>query len=92
LASALSAGGVLNSSDRSNGLLDSADEHLAEDDSAEARWYLLKTSLLFTARHPVWGVGPGQFANHEGFSASAQGVHGIWHETHNSYAQASIED
>jgi O-antigen ligase len=91
-ASAFSVGGVLSSSDSSSTLFTSDDQSSAADASAESRWYLFKTSLLFTAQHPIWGVGPGQFANHEGLSAAAQGVHGSWHETHNSYTQASSED
>ncbi len=63
-----------------------------DDESAESRWYLLKKSLLFTVQHPVFGVGPDQFANHEGFAAKAEGQHGNWHETHNAYTQVSSED
>lgn len=89
--SAFSAGDVLSSSDSSSGLFDSDHESSAAEESAESRWYLFKSSLLFTAQHPLWGVGPGQFANHEGLSAGAQGTRGSWHETHNSYTQASSE-
>jgi O-antigen ligase len=60
-------------------------------ESAESRMYLLKKSLLFTVQHPLWGVGPGEFADHEGFGARAVGLHGNWHETHNSYTQISSE-
>jgi O-antigen ligase len=89
LASTLSAWGVLSVSPRTDSL--SASDESMQDESAEARWYLLKRSLLFTAQHPILGVGPGQFANHEGFSSRAEGLHGNWHETHNSYTQASSE-
>ena len=63
-----------------------------DDESAESRWYLLKKSVLYTVQHPVFGVGPDQFANHEGFTAKAEGQHGNWHETHNAYTQISSED
>jgi O-antigen ligase len=89
LESTLSAGGVVNASG-ATGSFSTSDESM-QDESSEARWYLLKRSLLFTAQHPVWGVGPGQFASHEGFAAQAHGLRGNWHETHNSYTQASSE-
>lgn len=59
--------------------------------SAESRVYLLKKSLLFTAQHPLFGVGPGEFSDHEGFAAKAAGQRGNWHQTHNTYTQASSE-
>ncbi len=59
--------------------------------SEESRQYLLQKSLLFTAQHPLLGVGPGQFINHEGLGAKALGHHGSWHETHNTYTQISSE-
>jgi O-antigen ligase len=59
--------------------------------SAEARQYVLQQSLLFTIQHPLFGVGPGQFADHEGFGARAAGQQGNWHGTHNSYTQVSSE-
>jgi O-antigen ligase len=61
------------------------------DESGESRWYLFKKSLLFTAERPLFGVGPGEFADHEGFGARAIGLHGNWHVTHNSYTQVSSE-
>ena len=61
-------------------------------ESTEARKYLAVQSLLFTLQHPLFGVGPGQFSNHEGSSARAEGLHGNWHETHNTYTQVSSED
>lgn len=59
--------------------------------SGESRQYLLQKSLLFTVQHPLLGVGPGQFINHEGLGAKAQGYKGAWHETHNAYTQISSE-
>jgi O-antigen ligase len=59
--------------------------------SGESRWYLLRKSLLYTAQKPLFGVGPGQFADHEGIAARKIGLHGNWHETHNTYTQVSSE-
>jgi O-antigen ligase len=59
--------------------------------SAKSRLYLLKKSLLFTATHPLFGVGPGEFSDFEGLNATHAGLQGAWHETHNSYTQVSSE-
>jgi len=61
------------------------------DESMESRKYLFKTSVKYTIEHPVFGVGPSQFANFEGKSSRAQGLHGNWHVTHNTYTQVSSE-
>jgi len=49
--------------------------------SSEARHAMLIASLHMTMRHPIFGVGPGQFEQTSGF----------WHQTHNSYTQLSSE-
>ena len=49
--------------------------------SAQQRWDLLIQSLKITAKHPLFGVGPGNFTV----------VSGNWHVTHNSYTQMSSE-
>lgn len=49
--------------------------------SHEARRELLKKSLELTARHPIFGVGPGNFASATQY----------WHVTHNTYTQLSAE-
>jgi O-antigen ligase/polysaccharide polymerase Wzy-like membrane protein len=49
--------------------------------SAQARQELLIKSLEVTAAHPIFGVGPGNFAV----------VSGDWHVAHNSYTQVSAE-
>ena len=49
--------------------------------SAEARRDLLMMSLETTVKHPLFGIGPGQFEN---FS-------GAWHLTHNTYTEFSSE-
>jgi O-antigen ligase len=52
--------------------------------SAEGRWQLLLKSLEVTARHPVFGVGPGNFSN---TNAAQQG----YLASHNAYTQMSSE-
>jgi O-antigen ligase len=75
----------------------SADEAQQDPDTAsafesrEGRSYLLKQSLLATLTHPIFGVGAGQFQNYEGRKAREAGLHGSWHETHNSLTQVSSE-
>jgi len=49
--------------------------------SSQQRRDLFVQSLKVTARHPLFGVGPGNF----------QVVSGSWHVTHNSYTQMSSE-
>ena len=49
--------------------------------SSEARYELLTLSLITTVKHPLFGIGPGQFEN---FS-------GAWHLTHNTYTEFSSE-
>ncbi len=69
----------------------SADIRAEAKESADARTYLLKQSLIYTLQHPLLGVGPGQFSNFEGRSAKTEGKIGNWHETHNSFTQVSSE-
>jgi len=59
--------------------------------SSEARLYVLKTSIRYTLEHPLFGVGPQQFAEYEGGHERIIGAHGYWHETHNSFTQAAAE-
>lgn len=49
--------------------------------SSQQRQQLLWRSLEITAKHPLFGVGPGNFPI----------VSGSWHVTHNSYTQMSSE-
>jgi O-antigen ligase len=70
------------------------EEHLlvsAAAGSAETRWDLLVTSLQVTVRHPLLGVGPGNFAPYTAEQAKANGRHGYWVGTHNTYTQISSE-
>jgi hypothetical protein len=50
-------------------------------DAKEARAELLVKSLVTTARHPLFGVGPGQFPSYTG----------TWRVTHNTYTELSSE-
>jgi len=60
--------------------------------SAEVRWELLQRSIVLTALHPVFGVGPGQFEVAEDLLAKSEGkARGIWFYTHNAYTQTSSE-
>ena len=61
------------------------------ESSSEARMYLLRRSLIMTAKHPIFGVGPDQFQGAEAADASENGVRGAWHFTHNTYTQISSE-
>jgi O-antigen ligase len=60
-------------------------------DSTNARTYLLKSSLLFSLKNPVFGVGPGEFADYEAHDATEAGRHAAWSVPHNAYAQISSE-
>jgi putative inorganic carbon (HCO3(-)) transporter len=59
--------------------------------STNGRMYLLRRSLEFTARHPIFGLGPGNFIVAEAADANAKNERGSWLGTHNSYTQASSE-
>ncbi len=62
------------------------------EDSTEGRRQLLMQSVRLTLRHPILGVGPGNFMNSENSLAQAQGLNkGQWHDTHNMYTQVSSE-
>ncbi|HYL77032.1 MAG TPA: O-antigen ligase family protein [Bryobacteraceae bacterium] len=52
---------------------------------------LFKRSLLETAKHPLLGIGPDQFAAKVWGDATKQGKWGAWLGTHNSYTQVSSE-
>jgi O-antigen ligase len=60
-------------------------------ESSESRQYLFQTSVKFTVEHPVFGVGPGQFAVFEGKMSREHGFHGNWHETHCAFTEVSSE-
>jgi O-antigen ligase len=60
-------------------------------ESKMTRKYLLEKSIDYTFEHPLLGVGPGQFPNYEGKESRSAGQRGAWHQTHNSYTEASSE-
>jgi O-antigen ligase len=60
--------------------------------SANVRMELLVRSIVMTATHPIFGVGPGQFAVAEDKQAKAEGKErGLWYYTHNAYTETSSE-
>lgn len=59
--------------------------------SAAMRQQLLKKSIQYTIQHPMFGVGPAQFASYEGGEDSKNGHRGMWHQTHNFFTQISSE-
>jgi putative inorganic carbon (HCO3(-)) transporter len=67
--------------ERLQGTFDSKDDAASAYDSAQQRQELFWRSVEMTVKHPLFGVGPGNF----------QVVSGSWHETHNSYTQMSSE-
>ncbi len=52
---------------------------------------LFKTSLRYTLRHPLFGVGPDQFATAVSQDAARASQHTPWLGTHNTYTQVSSE-
>jgi O-antigen ligase len=52
---------------------------------------LFQQSVTYTLQHPLFGVGPDQFANFEGHDRTSQGQQGLWHATHSSFTQVSSE-
>jgi putative inorganic carbon (hco3(-)) transporter len=65
--------------------------HEEAKESGESRQYLLKKSIEYTIRHPLFGVGMDQFSNFEGNESVTAGKVGNWHETHNAFTQVSSE-
>jgi hypothetical protein len=59
--------------------------------SSSNRMQMLVRSIELTARHPLFGVGPGMFPVAENEMAAAEGKRGAWLGTHNSFTQVSSE-
>ncbi|HLI82539.1 MAG TPA: O-antigen ligase family protein [Bryobacteraceae bacterium] len=60
--------------------------------SSAARRDMLRRSLILTLRHPLLGVGPGQFMVAEDNMERAEGKRrGAWIGTHNSFTEVSSE-
>jgi O-antigen ligase len=60
-------------------------------ESKQERLELLITSLKLTFRHPLFGVGPGQFEAAAAADSRANRTFAHWRETHNMYTQVSSE-
>ena len=60
-------------------------------ESGMERKELLRVSLLQTIKHPLFGVGPGQFPVAVAGEKEKKGEHAEWLGTHNSYTQISAE-
>ena len=60
--------------------------------STQSRKQLLRHSLIFTMKHPLFGVGPGMFEVADDAYMKSLGLRkGTWLGTHNSYTQVSSE-
>jgi len=59
--------------------------------SQQQREELFKTSLRYTLSHPLFGVGPDQFATAVSQDAARSSQHIPWLGTHNTYTQVSSE-
>jgi len=101
---ALAAGGAAAIVDESSGTLhrlslltnNAASPPETESDvssvaSQEEREELVKTSLRYTFSHPLFGVGPDQFAAAVSQDAALTGRPAPWLGTHNTYTQVSSE-
>jgi O-antigen ligase len=60
-------------------------------ESSHDREQLLKDSIATAIRHPLFGVGPGQFANVEG-QQTAQAGQRLWYDAHNSFMEIASEN
>jgi O-antigen ligase len=63
----------------------------ADVDSTEGRLGVLYDGLRLTAKHPLFGVGPGNFAVARWSEGAAEGKRVGWNVTHNTYVQLSSE-
>jgi putative inorganic carbon (hco3(-)) transporter len=82
---------TLFSSDADDRLTPGADLSEIAVASSEARSRVLKLSLMMTLQHPIFGVGPGMFADAVEDDFKQQGKHTTFLLTHNSYTQVSSE-
>jgi|GEM_PF-653364 len=74
-------------------ILEEPEEELTAAASAQARWQLLRDSIVLTAENPFFGVGPGVFdVAQDIYSRRVLGVKGRWQHTHNSYTEMSSEN
>ena len=60
-------------------------------ESTDARRYVMRKGIEYTLEYPLFGVGPGQFPSYEGAHNKVYGEHGMWHEAHDAWIEASSE-
>ncbi len=72
------------------GRLATAEARSAEA-SSQQRIALLKESISISIRHPLFGVGPGNFIVAAAKNATERGERETWLESHNSYTRISSE-
>ena len=68
-----------------------SDSDISAIGSQMQRQEMLKKSLAYTMAHPLFGVGPDQFAVAADGDAAKTGLRSPWLGTHNSYTQVSSE-
>jgi hypothetical protein len=71
--------------------VDGSHEIAQATDSTRDRWELFVNSLIVTARHPLLGVGPGNYTVANAELGREAGERPIWQQSHNSYTQVSAE-
>jgi O-antigen ligase len=77
--------------DMDDGEMDPGMAHSASE-STQSRKVLLRHSLIFTMKHPLFGVGPGMFEVADDAYMKSLGYRkGTWLGSHNSYTQVSSE-
>jgi O-antigen ligase len=59
--------------------------------STSIRQYVFQKSVSYALQHPLFGVGPGMFADYEGSSERKIGTHGYYKVAHNTFAQVASE-
>ena len=79
------------SAQRLKSLFNSEDVSQEALESREARQALFWASVHITLRHPLLGIGPGEFMDYQAGVAGQRGQKGMWHATHNGYTQISSE-
>ena len=55
------------------------------------RQHLWQQSIQYAVENPIFGVGPGLFADYEGSRERTVGTHGYYMAAHNSYTQVASE-
>jgi O-antigen ligase len=59
--------------------------------SSESRMALLMESIAISAKHPIFGVGVGVYADAAAEISAREGKRKLWQVTHNAYTQVSAE-